>query len=167
MSELVVHTKCLLIAEILGCLDAVHNIVPPCLSPLKVVQSYTLAHYLHHMVLLLHTHHLERYAINWFLKHLKMIHILVFKIPINRSTRHTFGPILFLLDQWFSLETLPFQFNKSSWHIEANTHNYCFPDTIQRLAHPQHHPNCLTKLTVLFLSKLFWLFLSFGDQSPE
>ena len=40
MFELVVHPKRLLIAYIRGCLDAAHKIVPPCLSPLKVVQSH-------------------------------------------------------------------------------------------------------------------------------
>ena len=58
MSELVVHHERLLISESLGCLDAVHKIVPPCLSPLKFIQSHPLANYLHHISWLLHTHHL-------------------------------------------------------------------------------------------------------------
>ena len=64
MSELVVHPKRLLTEESLGCLDAVHKIVPPCLPPLKVVQIHPLAHYIHHIVRFLHTHHLERKVIN-------------------------------------------------------------------------------------------------------
>ena len=40
MSELVVHPERLLISESLGCLDAVHKIVSPCLYPLKVIQSH-------------------------------------------------------------------------------------------------------------------------------
>ena len=64
VSELIVNPEWLLIAESIGCLDAVHKIVPPCLSPLKVVESNPLAHYLHHIVRLLHTYHLGRQAIN-------------------------------------------------------------------------------------------------------
>ena len=64
MSELLVHPERLLIAESLGCLDAVHNIVLPCLSALKVVKGHTLAHYLHEIVQFLCTHHLERQVIN-------------------------------------------------------------------------------------------------------
>ena len=150
MPETVVHPKRLLIAESLGCLEAVHKIVSSCLSPLKVFQSHPLAHYLHHIVRLLHTHHLERQATNWCLKHLTMIHTLVFKMRINHSTRHTFGPIIFILYQWCSVHTLPSQFNNASWHTESTIHHHCFTSTIKRLAHPQHHTNCLTKLTVLF-----------------
>ena len=99
MSELVVHPERLLIAETLGFIDAVHKIVPPCFPPFKVVQSHPLAHYLHHIVRFLHTNHLESQAINLCLKRITMIHILVFKMRINRSTRHTFGTIFLLLDQ--------------------------------------------------------------------
>ena len=155
MSELLVHPKRLLIEESLGCLDSIHKIVPPCLSPLKVVQSRPLAHYIHRIVRFFHTHHLESQSINWCLKHITMINILVFKMRINRSTRHTFGPILFLLDKLCSVNTVPLQFNNASWHKKFNIHHYCFPGTIQRLAHPQHQTNCSTKLAELFFPSYF------------
>ena len=167
MSDPVVNPKRLLIAESIGCLDAAHKIVPPCLSPLKVVQSNPLANYINPIVRLLNTHHLERQAINWCLKHTTMIHILAFKIRINPSTRHTFGSILFLLDQWCYIHTLLFQLNNLSWHTEYTIHHYCFTSTIQHLTHLQHHPNCSTNLAVLFLLKLFRSVLSFDDQNLE
>ena len=134
MYELLVHPEWLLISESLGCLDAVHKIVPPCLSPLKVVQSHPLAHDLHHIVRFIHTHHLERQSINWCLKHLTMIHIPVLKMCINRSTRYTFGPIIFLLGKLCSIHTLPFQVlmqhlcEQLSWTIGSKPRNsYCGP----------------------------------------
>ena len=99
ISELVVHPKRPLTAESLGCLDAIHKIFLTCLFLLKVFQSHPLEHYLHQIFWFLHTHHLERQAINLCVKNLTMIYILVLKMRINCSTRHTFGTIIFLLHQ--------------------------------------------------------------------